>query len=244
MTNKIALVTGASRGIGAATALALARAGCDVAINYRSSESAANAVAAQVNELGRETLIIQADVSEAQAVEAMVNAVVARWGRLDVLVNNAGILQQQCSLERLSYQRFERMLQVNTLGPFLCCRAALPHMQSGASIVNVSSVAAKTGAPGEYVDYAASKGAIDTLTIGLAAEVARRGIRVNAVRPGFIKTDIHADGGEPDRPNRIGPNLPLGRPGEVEDVAEAICWLALEKSSFTTGQFIDVAGGK
>lgn len=243
MTAKIAVVTGASRGIGAATALLLAQNGYRVAVNYHRNADAAQKIVEQINHDGGEAFAVQADIGEERQIESLFRQVDERWGKLDALVNNAGILENQSRLHDISSDRLRRVFSINVIGAFLCCREAVRRMERGSSIVNVSSVASHTGSPNEYVDYAASKGAVDSLTIGLAKEVAPQGIRVNAVRPGIIDTDIHADGGEPGRPQRIGPLLPLGRYGKSEEVAEAILWLLSERSSFTTGQFINVAGG-
>ena len=243
MSKKVAVVTGSSRGIGAATAELLALSGYAVAINYRSRREDAERVAGSIEKNGGECLVIQADVADEQQVESLFCAVDQRFGRLDVLVNNAGILENQCTVSDLTSERIRRIFSVNVFGTFFCCREAIKRMNPGGAIVNVSSVAAKLGAPNEYVDYAASKGAVDSLTIGLAKELAPKNIRVNAVRPGIIDTEIHGDGGESERVARIGPQLPLGRGGTVEEVAESILWLASGKSAFTTGQLIDVAGG-
>lgn len=243
MSKKVALVTGASRGIGAATAKLLAESGYTVVVNYRSRPDAAERVADSIRQDGGECVVVQADVSDEQQVMSLFRTVDEQFGRLDALVNNAGILQQQCPVSDLTFDRLCRVFAVNVFGAVLCCREAARRLKSGGAIVNVSSIAAKLGAPNEYLDYAASKGAIDSLTIGLAKELAAQGIRVNAVRPGIIDTDIHADGGEPGRIERIGPGLPLGRGGTVQEVAEAIHWLSSDKSGFTTGQLIDVAGG-
>ena len=243
MDNKVAIVTGASRGIGAATAKLLARSGYAVVLNYRSRRDDVERVEQEIVSRGGECAIVKADVSDEDQVLELFGTVDDRFGRLDALVNNAGVLERQCLVGDLTIDRLERVFAVNVFGVFLCCREATKRLRSGGSIVNVSSIAAKLGAPREYVDYAASKGAIDSLTIGLAKELASQGIRVNAVRPGIIDTEIHADGGEPGRVSRIGPSLPLGRGGTVEDVAEAILWLVSNKSTFTTGQLIDISGG-
>ena len=243
MSRKVAIVTGASRGIGAATACLLAESGYAVIVNYRTRREAAERIANSIDDRGGESVVIQADVSDEQQVLKLFRAVDERFGRLDAMVNNAGILKQQCAVRDLTLNRLSGVFAVNVFGTFLCCREAAKRLTSGGAIVNVSSIAAKLGAPNEYVDYAASKGAVDVLTIGLAKELASQGIRVNAVRPGIIDTDIHADGGESGRVQRIGPSLPLGRGGTVQDVAEAIGWLLSDKSAFTTGQLIDIAGG-
>lgn len=246
---KVMLITGASRGIGAATALMAAEAGYAVAVNYLKNKTAAEKVVQAITQRGGNALAMQADVSNEKGVLRLYDQVDKAFNRLDVLVNNAGILETQMRLEDLSEDRLQRIFAANITGPMLCAREAVRRMAfkfggKGGAIVNVSSVAAKTGSPGEYIDYAASKGAIDTLTVGLAKEVAEEGIRVNAVRPGFIYTDIHADGGEPGRVDRVKSNVPLKRGGQPEEVAEAILWLASDKSSFSTGAFIDVSGGR
>lgn len=244
MNSKVAIVTGASRGIGAATAKLLTREGFRVVVNYCERRDAAQAVVEELATLGGDALAVQADIAIEDEVVRMFDTIDEQCGRVDVLVNNAGILHQQSRVQNLTVERLHQVMTVNVIGAFLCCRETLKRMKTGGAIVNVSSVASRLGAPNEYVDYAASKGAIDSLTIGLAKEVADRGVRVNAVRPGFIDTDIHASGGEPGRVARVGPGLPLGRGGSANEVAEAILWLASDKSSFTTGEFIDVAGGK
>ncbi len=243
MSRNVAIVTGASRGIGAATVCMLAESDYAVVVSYRSRSDAAERVASSIRERGGECAVVQADISDEQQVLRLFRTVDEKFGRLDALVNNAGILQRQCAVRDLTTDRLNRVFAVNVIGTFLCCREAAKRLKTGGAIVNVSSIAAKLGAPNEYVDYAASKGAIDSLTIGLAKELASQNIRVNAVRPGIIDTDIHADGGEPGRVERVGPGLPLGRAGTVQDVAEAICWLLSDKSAFTTGQLIDIAGG-
>jgi NAD(P)-dependent dehydrogenase (short-subunit alcohol dehydrogenase family) len=244
MSKKVAIVTGASRGIGAATARLLGSEGYLVVVNYRNQTQAADRVVNEIQRDGGDAFAIRADISQESDIMEMFQRVDDRWGRLDALVNNAGILETQCRVEDLTLARLERVMKVNVIGSFLCCREAVKRMKAGSGIVNVSSVASRLGAAGEYVDYAASKGAMDSLTIGLAREVADRGIRVNAVRPGFIYTDIHADGGEPGRVDRVGPGLPLGRGGNPEEVAQAILWFLSEKSAFSTGDFLEVAGGK
>jgi NAD(P)-dependent dehydrogenase (short-subunit alcohol dehydrogenase family) len=244
----VVLITGASRGIGAATARLFASKGYAVCINYRANLEAAEAVAADIQRLAGSCLIVQADVSLEEDVIRLFKTVTEELGAPDVLVNNAGILNQQSRLDDLSGERIESILRNNVSSCLLCCREAVRRMSSrhggrGGAIVNVSSLAARTGSPNEYIDYAASKGAVDSLTVGLAKEVAGEGIRVNAVRPGLIYTDIHADGGEPGRVDRLAEKIPMQRGGKAEEVAEAIYWLASKEASFVTGTFIDVAGG-
>ena len=243
------LITGAGRGIGAATARLAAARGYAVCVNYRSDEASANAVVEAIQRDGGSAVALRADVSNEAGVRALFTAIDAQPGRLAALVNNAGMLERQCRVEDLDADRLQRVFATNVIGPFLCAREAVRRMSSrhggpGGAIVNVSSMASRLGAPGEYVDYAASKGAIDTLTTGLAREVAAEGIRVNAVRPGLIHTDIHASGGEPGRVDRIGPTLPMGRGGTPEEVARAILWLLSEEASYATGSFIELAGGR
>ena len=244
----IALVTGSSRGIGAATAVQLARAGFAVVVNYRQDRSSAFAVRDRITESNGTAWAIQADVAKEADVIALFEQIDQLPGTLQVLVNNVGVLKQQSRLEDISVERFADVLNTNVLSCFLCCRAAVRRMSTrhggqGGAIVNVSSGASKSGSPNEYIDYAASKGAMDTLTRGLALEVADEGIRVNGVRPGLIYTDIHADGGEPGRVDRLAERIPLKRGGTPDEVAEAICWLAGDASSFVTGSFIDPSGG-
>lgn len=248
-TNKVAIITGASRGIGAATAVRLARDGHDICVNYKSNKRAALDVVEQIKSHGVDAIAVAADISLEAEVENLFGAVDKEFGRLDVLVNNAGILFQQTRLVDLTAERINAVLATNVTGCFLCCKAAVSRMSTkrgghGGVIVNVSSAAARLGAAGEYVDYAASKGAVDTLTIGLASEVADEGIRVNAVRPGYIYTQMHASGGEPQRVDRLKGSLPMKRGGDPEEVAAAIAWLASDESSYTTGSFIEVAGGR
>ncbi|NBD01564.1 SDR family oxidoreductase [Atlantibacter hermannii] len=245
----IALITGASRGIGKATALLLAQQGMRVVVNYHRDRQAAQAVVDEIARAGGEALAWQADVSDEQQVVAMFTAIDEAWGPVNVLVNNAGILSTQCRVENLTAERINRVLSTNVTGYFLCCREAVKRMStehggSGGAIVNVSSVAARLGSPGEYVDYAASKGAVDTLTTGLSLEVAAQGIRVNGVRPGFIYTEMHASGGEPGRVDRVAPAIPMRRGGQPEEVAQAIAWLVSDSASYVTGSVIDLAGGK
>ena len=245
----VLLVTGASRGIGAATAVLASARGYAVGINYRHDAQAAEAVVRQIEQGGGTAMAIQADVAHEQDVIGMFDACTHQFGQITGLVNNAGILECQSTLATMQIDRIRRVFETNVFGTILCAREAVRRMAisaggAGGGIVNVSSAAARLGSPGEYVDYAASKGAIESLTIGLAREVAAEGIRVNAIRPGFIETDIHASGGEPDRINRVKAGIPLQRGGRPEEVAEAILWLLSPKSSYTTGSFIDVSGGK
>lgn len=247
MTETI-LITGASRGIGAATALLAAKKGFAVGVNYFKNEKAAEGVVNSIIKAGGKAKAYQADVSNETEVIKLFEQFDSDFGQVTALVNNAGILENQSRVESLDLNRLERVIKSNIISCFLCSKQAIKRMSTrnggiGGAIVNVSSIASKTGSPHEYVDYAASKGAIDTFTIGLSKEVAEEGIRVNAVRPGFIYTDIHADGGEPGRVDRIKEKLPLKRGGTPEEVAQAIIWLLSGESSFSTGTFIDVAGG-
>jgi NAD(P)-dependent dehydrogenase (short-subunit alcohol dehydrogenase family) len=247
--NKTILITGASRGIGAACARLAAERGWRVGINYRSGHEAALQVVRTIEEAGGSAFAVQADVSQEEDVLRMFAEVDARCGRLDALVNNAGILARQMRVEQMDAARITRILATNVTGSFLCAREAVLRMSSrrggsGGAIVNVSSRAAVLGSAGEYVDYAASKAALDALTIGLAKEVAGEGIRVNGVRPGLIDTEMHASGGEPGRIARLQGSVPMGRGGEAEEVARAVLWLASDEASYTTGSFIDVSGGR
>ncbi|EOC6405777.1 SDR family oxidoreductase [Escherichia coli] len=245
----IALVTGGSRGIGRTTALLLAQEGYTVAVNYQQNLHAAQEVMNLITQAGGKAFVLQADISDENQVIAMFTTIDQHDEPLAALVNNAGILFTQCTVENLTAERINRVLSTNVTGYFLCCREAVKRMAlknggSGGAIVNVSSVASRLGSPGEYVDYAASKGAIDTLTTGLSLEVAAQGIRVNCVRPGFIYTEMHASGGEPGRVDRVKSNIPMQRGGQAEEVAQAIVWLLSDKASYVTGSFIDLAGGK
>ncbi|MEZ2601345.1 SDR family oxidoreductase [Kluyvera intermedia] len=242
----LALVTGASRGIGRATAILLAREGYTVAVNYHQNVQAADEVVNLIKASGGKAFTVQADVGDEAQVEAMFERLDQQQEPLTALVNNAGILFTQSRVEALSAERINRVLKTNVTGYFLCCREAVKRMTLplGGAIVNVSSAAARLGAPFEYVDYAASKGAVDTLTTGLALEVAAQGIRVNAVRPGLIYTEMHASGGEPGRVDRVKSMLPMQRGGQPEEVAQAIVWLLSEKASYVTGSFLELAGGK
>ncbi len=245
----IALVTGASRGIGRATALQLAGDGFTVAVNYHHNINAATNVVNEIVSAGGRAFAVRADISDEHQVLAMFDAIDREGEPLTALVNNAGILFEQSTIENLTADRINRVLAINVTGYFLCCREAVKRMSHkhggiGGAIVNVSSAASRLGAPGEYVDYAASKGAVDSLTTGLSLEVAAYGIRVNGVRPGLIYTDIHADGGEPGRVDRVKASLPMQRGGQPEEVAQAIAWLISDKASYVTGSFIELAGGK
>ncbi|WP_456027045.1 SDR family oxidoreductase [Pseudomonas capeferrum] len=245
----VILITGGSRGVGAATARLAAARGYDVAISYVSDEAAALAVANDVKAAGRRALAVRADSAEPEQVAALFVAVDREFGRIDVLVNNAGILGPQSRLEDLGFARMQRIFAVNAIGPMLCAQQAVKRMSHrhngrGGVVINVSSGAARLGSPNEYIDYAASKGALETFTIGFAKEVARDGIRVNCIRPGHIYTDMHASGGEPGRVDRVKDSIPMGRGGQPEEVARAILWLASDEASFITGTFLDVTGGK
>ncbi|BFN28709.1 SDR family oxidoreductase [Pseudomonas sp. SCT] len=247
--SRVMLITGASRGIGAATARLAARQGYALCLNFHQREDAANQVLEQVRAAGVSAITVKADVADESQVLQMFEVIDREFGRLDVLVNNAGMLEQQMRLEQMDAARWMRVLGANVIGSFLCAREAIKRMSTkhggqGGSIVNLSSIAARLGAPGEYIDYAAAKGAIDSMTVGLAREVADEGIRVNAVRPGVIHTEIHASGGEPDRIERVKASVPMGRGGQAEEIAEAILWLASEQASYTTGALLDVSGGR
>ena len=247
--SQLVLITGGSRGIGAATALLAARQGYAVAVNYSANSLAADEVVRQIRQAGGQAMAVQADVANEAQVLAMFEKIDAKFGRLSALVNNAGVVDQTTRVDAISLQRLQRMFEINVFGSFLCAREAVRRMSTryggtGGSIVNVSSVAARLGAPGQYVDYAAAKGAIDTFTIGLSKEVAAEGIRVNAVRPGIIETDIHASGGLPHRAREMAPQVPMQRAGTAREVAESIVWLLGESSSYTTGALLDVTGGR
>ncbi len=249
MIHPVVLVTGGSRGIGAATARLAAERGYAVCVNYRANEAAANAVVSDIERAGGRAVAVGADVSVEAEVVRLFETIDASLGPLTALVNNAGILELQTRVEQMDAARLTRIFATNVTGAFLCAREAVRRMSTsrggaGGAIVNVSSRAAQLGAPGEYVDYAASKAALDALTIGLAKEVAAEGIRVNGVRAGIIYSDIHASGGEPGRVDRLGPTLPMRRGGHPIEVARAIVWLLSEDASYSTGTFIDVAGGR
>ncbi len=246
MSRPLMLVTGGSRGIGAAVCRLAARAGYDVVVNYARDGEAANRVVAEVEAAGGRGFAVQADLGIALEIEALFRAVDG-FGPLAVLVNNAGVVDAATSVAQMDAGRLERMWRINVTAPFLCAREAVLRMSTarggqGGAIVNVSSVAAKLGGPHQYVDYAASKGAIDTMTVGLAKEVVSEGIRVCGVRPGVIDTDIHASGGQPDRVAEMSPSLPLGRAGTADEVAEAILWLASDKATYSSGAILDVSG--
>ncbi|MCA9117825.1 MAG: SDR family oxidoreductase [Planctomycetaceae bacterium] len=246
---QVMIVTGGSRGIGAAMALLAAGREYAVCVNYLRNSDAAAAVVQAVEQHGGQAFAVQADVSRENDVLRMFAAVDARFGPVTALVNNAGILETQQRVDQMTADRINRILTTNVTSCFLCCREAIRRMSTahggaGGSIVNVSSAASRLGSPGEYVDYAASKGAVDTLTIGLSKEVAAEGIRVNAVRPAFIYTDIHASGGEPGRVDRVAGSVPMQRGGHPEEVARAILWLLSDEASYATGTFIELAGGK
>lgn len=245
---KTMLITGASRGIGAATALLAADRGVAVAVNYNKNKEAAEKIVDTIRLAGGQAKAFQADVTKEKDIIRLFDEVDQELGNLVSLVNNAGILEPQCQLEHISAERWQRIFMTNTMSTFFCCKEAIKRMAPkyggcGGTIVNVSSIAAKTGSPFEYIDYAASKGAVESLTIGLSKELAGENIRVNAVRPAFIYTDIHTDGGEPNRVDRIKNSIPLKRGGLASEVAEAILWLTTDKSSYSTGVFIDVSGG-
>jgi NAD(P)-dependent dehydrogenase (short-subunit alcohol dehydrogenase family) len=247
--DQVLIITGGSRGIGAATARLAAQRGYFVCVNFVRNEAAAAAVVRDIEASGGRAVAIRADVAVEADVVRMFDTVDRSLGRVTGLVNNAGTLERQMRVDTMDAARLTRVLATNVTGSFLCAREAVRRMSTkhggaGGAIVNVSSGASRLGSPGEYVDYAASKGAIDTLTIGLAREVADEGIRVNAVRPGFIYTDIHASGGEPARVDRVKAFVPMQRGGTADEVARAILWLLSDEASYTTGAFLDVTGGK
>lgn len=248
-SGKILLVTGGSRGIGAATCRLAAKAGYRIAVNYASNAKAAETVVAEIEAAGGEAFTVKADVGNETDVLAMFEALDARFGRLDALVNNAGVVDQSARVDEFSAARLERMMRINVIAPMLCAREAVKRMSTrhggkGGAIANVSSIAARLGGPGQYVDYAASKGALDSFTIGLAREVAGEGIRVNAVSPGIIDTEIHASGGQPDRAERMRKVVPMQRVGTAEEVAAAILWLLSDEASYTTGANLEIGGGR
>ncbi len=245
----VILITGGSRGVGAATARLAAAQGYDVAISFVSNEEAALAVAADVEAAGRRALAIRADSADPEQVTQLFAAIDREFGRIDVLVNNAAIIAKQSRMEDLAFERMQRIFAINAIGPILCAQQAVKRMSyrhngRGGVVINISSASARLGSPNEYVDYAASKGALETFTTGLAKEVARDGIRVCCIRPGHIYTEMHASGGEPGRVDRVKDSIPMGRGGQPEEVARAILWLASAEASFITGTFLDVTGGK
>lgn len=245
----VVLITGASRGIGAATALLAAEAGYAVAVNYSANSLAADEVVRQIRAAGGTAMSVQADVADEAQIMAMFDKVDAKLGRLSALVNNAGVVDATSRVDAMSMARLKRMFDINVLGSLVCAREAVRRMSTrhggeGGAIVNLSSVAARLGAPGQYVDYAAAKGAIDSFTVGLAREVASEGIRVNAVRPGIIETEIHASGGLPHRARDMAPSVPMQRAGSAKEVAQSIVWLLSPASSYVTGTIIDVTGGR
>lgn len=249
MAKKVIVITGGSRGIGAATAQLAAVQGYAVCINYVHNRAAADAVVAAIENSGGKAIAVKADIASEADVIRLFETVDRNLGTVSALVNNAGILERQMRLEEMDAERLNRIFATNVTGSFLCAREAVRRMSTkhggaGGAIVNVSSIAARLGAPGEYVDYAASKGAIDSMTVGLSKEVAAEGIRVNAVRPGVIYTEIHASGGEPDRVDRVKEMVPMKRGGNAVEVAHAIMWLLSDQASYATGTFIDVTGGR
>lgn len=249
MSKPVMLITGGSRGIGAACAVMAAQRGYTVAFTYRSNQAAAQQVLADINNAGAQGLAISADVANEADILRSFQQIDHELGPLSVLVNNAGILETQKRLEDFDLARLQRVFATNVFGSLLCAREAVRRMSNrhggkGGAIINLSSAAARLGAPNEYIDYAASKGAIDSFTVGLAKEVAAEGIRVNAVRPGVIATEIHASGGEPGRVERVRESIPLQRGGSAQEVAEAILWLASEQASYVTGSILDVTGGR
>ncbi len=249
MNSPTLLITGASRGIGAATARLAATRGWDVAVNYTQDEAAAQAVAADVRAAGRRALVLKGDVGVEAEVVALLAAITREWGGLGGLGYNAGVVDVAARVDEMSGARLQRMFAINVLGTMCAAREAVRRMSTrhggrGGVIVNLSSAAAKLGSPGQYVDYAAAKGAVDAFTLGLAREVAAEGIRVNAVRPGIIETDIHASGGQPGRAAQLAPMVPMQRAGSAEEVAQAIVWLLSDDSSYTTGSVVDVTGGR
>ena len=246
---KVMLITGASRGIGAATARLAAAQGYALCLNFRERQDAAEQLVQELQDSGARAIAVEADIANEAQVAKLFATLDNTFGQLDVLVNNAGMIGRQARLDTMDEARLQRVFAVNVFGSFYCAREAVKRMSTryggrGGAIVNVSSIAAKLGAPNEYVDYAAAKGAIDSMTLGLAKEVAAEGIRVNGVRPGVIETDIHASGGEPGRVARLQASVPLGRGGQPQEVAQSIIWLASDKASYISGAILDVSGGR
>lgn len=247
--NKVLLVTGGSRGIGAATALLAAQNGWSVAVNYSANSLAADEVVRQIRAAGGQAMAVQADVAEEDQVLRMFAHIDAKFGRLTGLVNNAGVVDVTARVQDMTVARWKRMFDINVIGSLICAREAVRRMSTlhggnGGSIVNMSSAASRLGSPGQYVDYAAAKGAIDAFTIGLAKEVAAEGIRVNAVRPGLIETEIHASGGLPNRVKELQHQVPAGRGGSAQEVAQGVVWLLSDSASYTTMSFLDISGGR
>ena len=247
--SRVALVTGGSRGIGASCALLAAQQGWSVAVNYTQNSLAADEVVRQIRAAGGTAMAVQADVGDEAQIKKMFETVDAKLGRLSALVNNAGVVDMPQRVDEMTVERLDRMFRINITGSFICAREAVRRMStkhggSGGVIVNLGSAAARLGSPGQYVDYAAAKGAIDVFTLGLGKEVAAEGIRVNAVRPGLIDTEIHASGGLPNRARELAHLVPMQRPGTAEEVARAIVWLMSDDASYTTGSVIDVTGGR
>ncbi len=246
---RVLLITGGSRGIGAATALLAAQDGWAVAVNYANNQAAANQVVQAIAQTGGQAIAVQGDVADEAQIARLFATVDQQLGRVTGLVNNAGVVDVTARVEDMSWERLERMMRINVLGTFACAKEAIRRMSTrhggqGGVIVNLSSAAARLGAPGQYVDYAASKGAVDTFTVGLAKELATESIRVNAVRPGVIDTDIHASGGLPNRARDLAPQIPMQRPGTAQETAQAIVWLLSDKASYVTGTCLDVTGGR
>jgi NAD(P)-dependent dehydrogenase (short-subunit alcohol dehydrogenase family) len=245
----VAFVTGGSRGIGAATVRALATEGWDVGFTYRTEVAAANALVHEVRSAGQRAFAVRCDVADESSIVAAFASVTNELGTMTAFVNNAGVVDYAARLDEMSGERLDRMFRINAIGAFLCAREAVKVMSTkhgglGGSFVNVGSAAARIGSPGQYIDYAASKAAMDTMTVGLSKEIAAEGVRVNCVRPGITRTDIHASGGEPERADLMAIHIPLGRPGEPEEIASMITWLCSPAASYITGAIIDVSGGR
>jgi len=249
LKEKVVLITGGSRGIGASTAILAAKKGWNVCVTYRDRSSEADAVVAEIEKCGRHALSIKADIGIEEDIVSLFEKFDCEFGKLDALVNNAGIITRQSKLADMSASRIQEVFNINVVGSFLCAREAIKRMSinrggQGGSIVNLSSAAARIGSPNEFIDYAASKGAIDTMTLGLSKEVAEEGIRVNAVRPGLIETELHGDAGDINRPERLKQFIPMKRAGSADEVANAIVWLMSDEASYVNGALIDVAGGR